>query len=438
MSVRELILSYLNKLGVNSKILWVQLVTLGNLIKGPLVLLFMGLTISSEIQGYWFSFVSLGALISLADLGFTTILSQYISHNAHSIKITSERKFIETPTNVDIFIFILSALKFYFYMIVIIIPVMIAAGFWYFSEFEYLLPWITYTVVGALFLLLSFIQSVIIGFNEVEQVNKEKLFSIFSVTFVTIAMLVSGFDIWALVGGYFAGTVVGGAYHYRNNSQLWGQILKNGYNHVSIKNLKPVLGLQTKYAISWLCGYLIFQLYVPVIFKTHGAVLAGQVGLTIAAFSAINQFSNSFISASTPRIGQLAGQNNEKKALQLFVRSLYKRCFCYLLLAILAMFVFISMGYFDYFLGLSEKFLPNSIKIMLAIMFFSIGLISNLATYCRSHKEENFTVHAIFNSLGVVLSIAVFYENIDNLFLSVSSFYLFILVPTGFYTNRIF
>ena len=49
---------------------------------GPVILLFIPLFLTAEHQGFWFTFISISALSVFADLGFSSIVTQFSSHEA--------------------------------------------------------------------------------------------------------------------------------------------------------------------------------------------------------------------------------------------------------------------------------------------------------------------------------------------------------------------
>jgi hypothetical protein len=61
-----------------------------------------------------------------------------------------------------------------------------------------------------------------------------------------------------------------------------------------------ILPYHWKIALSWVSGYFIFQLFNPVLFATEGAVVAGQMGMTISVLNGIQALSMSWISTKVP------------------------------------------------------------------------------------------------------------------------------------------
>jgi UDP-2,4-diacetamido-2,4,6-trideoxy-beta-L-gulopyranose hydrolase len=64
--------------------------------------------------------------------------------------------------------------------------------------------------------------------------------------------------------------------------------------------------LQWRLAINWLCGYLLTQINVPILFHTHGAVVAGQFGLSLTIVNTIGLISQSWLLRHVPGMAQAA------------------------------------------------------------------------------------------------------------------------------------
>ena len=69
-----------NKTGIDSAILWNIFNKALNVVKGPITLYFLIRYLNPSTQGLWYTFGSLGALTIFAELGFLTIITQFVSH----------------------------------------------------------------------------------------------------------------------------------------------------------------------------------------------------------------------------------------------------------------------------------------------------------------------------------------------------------------------
>ena len=69
--------------------------------------------------------------------------------------------------------------------------------------------------------------------------------------------------------------------------------------------LKEVWAFQWRIAVSWLCGYFIFQLYNPVLFAYRGAVAAGQMGMSLSLANALISVTISWVNTKAAPFGAM-------------------------------------------------------------------------------------------------------------------------------------
>jgi len=61
-----------------------------------------------------------------------------------------------------------------------------------------------------------------------------------------------------------------------------------------------VFPFQWRIAVSWISGYLMFQLFTPLVFVNLGEVAAGRLGMSLAIFAALQSVGVSWINAKIP------------------------------------------------------------------------------------------------------------------------------------------
>ena len=70
----------LRKLFVDKDLLNTTINNILRLISNPLILVFIPLFLTPQLQGFWFSFISIASLSIFADLGFTNLILQFTAH----------------------------------------------------------------------------------------------------------------------------------------------------------------------------------------------------------------------------------------------------------------------------------------------------------------------------------------------------------------------
>jgi O-antigen/teichoic acid export membrane protein len=159
---------------------------------------------------------------------------------------------------------------------------------------------------------------------------------------------------------------------------------------------------QWKIALSWISGYFIFQLFNPVLFATEGAVIAGQMGMTLAVLNGIMGLSFSWMSTKVPLYSGLIAQNKYSELDLIFNRTLIQSViingfgltvlfFCIYVLRI-------------YNIALGNRFLPYLPLILMMAPVFMNQFVSSWATYLRCHKQEPFLIPSIVGGVAMSLS----------------------------------
>lgn len=139
-------------------------------------------------------------------------------------------------------------------------------------------------------LFISPLTSILVGLGFVKEISKVSFYQQLIVPICTWVGLVLGFKLFVTGMGYLIIVIIWFAFVRRVNLDrvlynLW--IIEIRERVVYMKEIFPY---QWKIAISWISGYFIFQTFTPVLFATEGAIVAGQMGMTLQALNAINAF----------------------------------------------------------------------------------------------------------------------------------------------------
>ena len=147
---------------------------------------------------------------------------------------------------------------------------------------------------------------------------------------------------------------------------------------------------QWRIAVSWASGWLIFQIFSPLLFATHGPVAAGQMGMSLQIISAMNSVASIWITTKAPLFGQLIAQNMREKLDAIFKSALIKS-FIILLVVVLAFFtcvLWLQNNYPHH----AHRLLPPAYLAVLCLACLVNHFVFAEAIYLRSHKQEPFMI----------------------------------------------
>lgn len=426
---------YLTKDIVNTLIL-----NLTRLFTGPISLVLIPYYLTKEMQGYWYSFLSISALSILADLGFTIIITQFSAHEFAKLRF-GESGYIEG--NDTEYTKLASLLRFVFRwssrIIMLAFPIIFAVGFYILSseevEFSWRFPWLLYTIGSGIKFFANIILSFFEGCNEISKVQKMRYMNSILFFFSNCVFLFFRFEIYALaLTNFITSSILLVQIWVRFNKPL-KQLL---FDKIEIYNWNSELfRLLWKYSISWISGYLIFQLFTPLAFKNFGSIFAGKVGFTLTVVNVMFTISSIWIYVINPKLNMLVSQKNWKELDKLFARNLKLSIFTFLLGSV--SFIVAYWFVYENYPKIADRFLDKiNLSILLFVWFIQL-IINSLAIYSRAHKEEPFVIPSLVVGVYIMITtvVAAFFLPKEYLFIGFySSFIIAFPWFTSVYVKR--
>ncbi|MDP3398296.1 MAG: hypothetical protein Q8S23_04045 [Bacteroidales bacterium] len=379
------------------------------LITGPLLILLLPLYISQEVQGYWFSFISISALSVLADLGFTVIILQFSAHEFAYLGI-SNNFIVSNDIRNNYHLIKLSTLlrftiKWLIKLLIFAFTPILIVGLIFFNidptEINWKFPWILYTVGAMITFANTVILSYIEGCNFVAKTQRIRFYSTiinFTILFLFLALRT---DLYALSISLLFSSVITSIIIYKKFHFLLYQLWEISKNE-SYDWFHDFFIFFKKYAISVASGYLVVQISTPLSFIYFGAVEAGKVGLTMSLCTAIFSISNIWFQSIAPKVNML---NSKKKWRHLslliskrLILSVYTYIFVFLIFSILyVLFKYSSLS------EINNRFLPFT-GILILVFHWLLQLPNYaMAFYLRAFKKEPFMILSFLSSICVVI-----------------------------------
>lgn len=403
-----------SKVGIDKAIFFTSLARVIQAAGGVISILFVARYLTGEEQGFYYTFGSIVAIQIFFELGLNGIITQYVAHEASflhwdsKLVLVGEQKYLSRLSSLLHF-----CVKWYLAFAGALLVTLILVGFVFFGKYgnheniSWRIPWILLAVGTALNLLLAPILAFIEGLGKVKEVAKIRLYQ------QTIGLLIvwSGLALGAKL--YVSGlnclvavSLIASILYFGDFRKLlvniWCVALtdKVNYRH-------EIFPYQWKIALSWVSGYFIFQLFNPVLFATEGAVVAGQMGMTLAALNGIQSLSLSWITTKVPLFSGLIAQKNYAQLDKIFNLTLKQSVSInglFLLVMLLGIFI---IRYFHIVIGgmdLGNRFLPYFPMVLMMIPLFVNQFVNSWAIYLRCHKQEPFLLNSIVAGILCCLS----------------------------------
>jgi hypothetical protein len=239
-------------------------------------------------------------------------------------------------------------------------------------------------------------------------------------------ILLNGLGLWATIAVPLASAI--GTYIWLNFNASWIRFAKAN-NAFSWRH--DVLPLQWRIALSWVSGYILFNLFTPMVFSTHGAVDAGRLGLAISIFSAITGLGMSWVFAMTPKFTMLIAKEEHIQLNDLFKISAIQSS---TVTGVLSLVIILVIYYLN-FLGvdLVNRIVGIDILCWLALNATINTVIFACATYMRAHLEEPMLIPSVVGAFLTLLAILFTKHDMRLMMMTNAMLQLFIGLPWCIY-----
>jgi len=363
-------------------------------------------------QGFYYTFGSILALQVFFELGLTGIMTQYVAHevshltfNPETLCYEGEERYRSRLASLVHF-----CVKWYLVLSIVVMVVLNVVGFVYFSKYgdsahsnvEWRIPWILLSVASAFRLFVSPFTNIFMGLGYVKEMSKLSFYMQFLQPVATWICLACGLKLYVIGVGYLLSTLWWFVFVYRERLMpillhLWEENITDRVSY-----MKELFPYQWRIALSWVSGYFIFQLFNPVLFATEGAIVAGQMGMTLQAINAIQSFSMNWINTKIPLYSKLIALKDYVQLDKIFNKTLLQMtnvCFVLIIVFFLALWM---LDVTQLRIGknvLSDRFLSYLPTLIMVIPMYLQQYVYSWATYLRCHKREPFLVNSIVSGI---------------------------------------
>ena len=435
----KLINKLLNYLGIDGAIFYTSLGRILQGLGGIITLILISKFMSKEEQGFYYTFMSVLALQMFFELGLNGILSQFVAHEMAFLKVVDNDHLEGEENNLSrltsIFHF---TIKWYSFFSILLITVLIVVGFFYFHRYaansyniHWQMPWLLLSIFTGLNLFLSPIISILYGICKVKDITRfqmlQQLFVMFS---VWIALLLE-IKLYVLVINVVANILFLIVYFYFHYRKLLKNILLHPITN-KIDYWKEIFPYQWKIALSTISNYFVFQCFTPITFAFYGAVVAGQMGMSLMLSNSIYPLVASWCVTKVPLWSSLVAR---KEFVQLTnsLKMVVKQSIAISLFVISVALTIIYIAYL-FKIPIVQRILPVE---LCAILFLAIpfNLVINVwATYLRCNKKDPFMIQAVMGGIFIFLQayLSAKYFDLPILIMGYTALIAFINFPIAY------
>ncbi|MBK6005764.1 hypothetical protein JJB11_06620 [Ramlibacter ginsenosidimutans] len=365
---------------------------------GLVTLVMISRFLTVELQGYFFTFVSLIAWQSLVELGLLQAIVHFASHEAATLSWTHGRR-IEgpEPARQRLRSLLHFSLKWLGAGALALVAALLPIGWILLGSGDGAVrdsaraAWVLLVPLAAINLTAAGAFAVLEGCGKVADVGFGRLVQSVGSVLALWAALAGGAGLYSLVlqagvsaliaVGWLAGCY-GGFF-----TQVWRLPRRIG---AGIRWRSEIWPFQWRMAVSWASGVLIAQLFTPLLFASCGPAPAGQMGLALQAFGGINMLALAWVSAQVPVYGRLIALGQGRELDRLFWRAVLQSAGALFLLLACVLAAVWELTVLRS--PLSARLPPLPLVAVFCVVSLANHLIFAQATLLRAHREDPFMV----------------------------------------------
>jgi hypothetical protein len=389
-------------LGLDRAIAFTVLARFWSAAAGLATVLLITRFLSPAEQGYYYTFSSLVALQIVFELGFSFVILQLAAHERAQLIFFPDGSIEgDRIAHARLASILQKCVRWYSVAAIIMFACLLPAGLYFFTAHQHghpsiawRSPWCLLVAAATIVFQIDPVFSFIEGCGSVAQVARMRLSqAVFGSLLAWTALI--------LHRGLFAPAML-----IAGQATMGLAFLLGAPRRKMIKDLlayevqehfvgwrSEIWPFQWRIAISWLCGYFIFQLFNPVLFAYQGPVAAGQMGMSLSIAASIGAVAMAWINTKASPFGTLVARGEIGKLDALFFRTLWQSTTLLVFGASAFFVVLIAAGH--HFPQLTARVLPPWAFALLLLTTLTNHVIFSEALYLRAHKQEPFFTQAI-------------------------------------------
>lgn len=388
------LLTLLRRAEVDRAVFFSLLGKIWNFVAVPVNFWLIAKKFSPELQGYYYTFASLIAFQFLIELGLGRVIMQFASHEWPGLFFDEKGQIQGDPNKLSRLQSLAQiAFKWYGFASLLLMVGLMIGGYLFFSkspagDIDWMLPWISLSILNAGVFFMVPLWSLIEGCNQVGRLYKYRFVQgICSGLAIWLAILL-GAGLWTSAIATMTTLICAIVFIVSKYRVFFRTLLFSIPVGHRINWNTEIWPLQWRVTITWLVGPFSYALFVPVLFRYHGSVVAGQAGMSLNLIGALFAVASSWIYPKMPLFGMLISEKKYKELDRLFWR-ITKIVAGVTIVGAFAIFIILfALNIINH--SLASRFLPLSPFLLFLIPNVLIILSLPMASYLRAHKKEPF------------------------------------------------
>jgi hypothetical protein len=394
--VPQFVAALAGRLGITRALVYTVLGRTWSVLAGPLSLIFVGRFLSKDEQGFYYTFWSVLGLWVFFDLGLSLIIVQFASHERAALRRVDGRMQGDERARQRLASLYRLALRWYGWAATLMVVFVLPAGLIFFSRYgpphvhvSWVNPWILVVLSTAVNVAIGPLASILEGSGMFQDMALMRLLQAMTANLMLWAALLAGASLYSAVVLNGAMALFAVSWIFLRHRRFFSDLssVKSGDQ---IRWRTEIWPFQWRFAMSWMTGYFMFQIFNPILFAASGPRVAGQMGMSLMVTTAIWLFAQAWINTRAVDFGALVASRDFDTLDRIFRHVLLQSSSVAAALsamALIAVEVLHRLGH-----PLAERLLPPLPLFILLVATLLNHIVNAEATYLRAFKREPFVI----------------------------------------------
>ena len=393
-------------IGLDRAIVYTVLARFWSVLAGLVTLFLIARFLSPSEQGYYYTFYSMVALQIVFELGFSFVILQLAAHERALLTFLPNGCAAGDQVALSRLASVLKKAVFWYSGAGLVMAlVLMPAGIFFFQSHQssgvhvqWQSPWSLLVIAAMLAFQIDPVFSFLEGCGFVAQVANRRMVQALLGSFLAWAAILSHHGLYSPAMVILGQVAVGlGFLLFSRHRHLLKQLLfrPSDENHVGWRS--EIWPFQWRIAVSWICGYFIYQIFSPILFAYQGPIAAGKMGMSLNISAAIAAVALAWMNTKASPFGAMIARGEYKQLDKLFFRTLWQS----------TLMLCLGNAFFILCLLFAERSFPRLADRMLSPGVFALLLLGSIinhittseALYLRAHKQEPFMMQAVVSAI---------------------------------------
>jgi O-antigen/teichoic acid export membrane protein len=382
--------------------------------------------LSPSEQGFYFTFGSLVAMQLVFELGFSVVILQLATHECAHLRLSSDGVVDGSAVAHSRLASVLQkSVRWYTVAAVLMVAFLIPAGIHFFSVHQagtrvaWLVPWSLLVVAAGFTFQIDPIFSFLEGCGYISNVAHTRFWQAVCGSVLAWATLVTHHGLFA-PAMLICGQAIVGLVFLVSRRRLLLSLLRWDAGIDRIDWGREVWPFQWRIAVSYSCGFFIFQLFNPVLFAFWGPVVAGQMGMSLSMGNMLASVAIAWVNTKSAPFGVMIARREYGKLDRIFAAAVTQATVLCLSGAVILWTTCFYLNVHGF--AFAHRMLAPLPFGLLLLAVVCNQVVAAEAIYLRAHKQEKFLINSLVGA--VLMGLSTYFLGRNYAALGVTSGYL--------------